>query len=461
MKRRPLLHALAVAVSAFAIPLVASAQGSSLARFIRRTRLDNGLDVIVVENTVVPLATVLIAVRNGAFTQDSAEDGLAHLYEHILFRSYHGNPTAFGAEASRLGGRWNGGTSDEVVFYFVVVPSKHVDGAIKLMARLVQDTRFSKGDLKDERPVVLNELARHESDPEEELQRHVARMLWGSSWSRKDVLGDSTSLAGITPEHLKATYARYYVPNNAALIVTGDVTTERVVAQAQHEFRAWQAGPDPFADRPIPPVATHKASTALLFAHDVSNVTIRVALQGPSVGADTAATYAADVLFDILNEPGSAFQRRLVDNGPFQSVHGSYLTLDHTGPIEIVGETTPEQAWPALVALLGELDSLPSLEGIDEEDLEFAKQRRHVQRALTLERAAMLAPDLALWWSSAGMDYFLSYDDRMAARSVADLRRFARDYIASRARVIGVLAPPDVTQKFAGWLRPTTQAHTP
>lgn len=441
------------------VPL--NAQQPALARFVHRTTLDNGLDVIVVENRAVPLATVLVAVRNGAFTQDSAEDGLAHLYEHVLFRSYRGNPSAFAAEASWLNGRWNGETSDEVVCYFVVVPSKNLDGAIKLMARLVQDARFSQGDLKEERPVVLDELQRHESDPEAQLERHVARMLWGSSWSRKDVSGDSASLAGITLERLKATYARYYVPNNAALIVTGDVASERVFEDARRRFHEWRRGPDPFADRPIPPTAPRAASTAILLAHDVPDVTIRIALQGPSVGTDTAATYAADVLFDILNDAASDFQRRLADEGPFQSLRASYTTLAHTGPIELVGKTTPGRAWQALLMLLGELDGLPTLEGISAEDVAFAEKRRQVQNSLTLERAAMLAPQLAFWWSSAGMDYFLSYDERMAARSTADLRRFALEYVATRPRVIGVLAPPDVITGLSARLRPATHSAPP
>ena len=90
-----------------------AAQESPLARFIHQTRLDNGLEVIVVENHAVPLATVLVAVRNGAFTQDSAEQGLAHLYEHLLFRSFHGRPDAFGIEVTQLNGVYNGATSHE------------------------------------------------------------------------------------------------------------------------------------------------------------------------------------------------------------------------------------------------------------------------------------------------------------------------------------------------------------
>ncbi|HVH10948.1 MAG TPA: pitrilysin family protein [Gemmatimonadales bacterium] len=427
-------------------------QDSALARPIHRSRLENGLDVIVVASGAVPLATVLVAVRNGAFTQDSAEEGLAHLYEHILFRSYRGDATAFAREASRLHGRWNGATDEEVVYYFVTVPSNNVDDAIELMGQFIQDVRFSKSDLKEELPVVLDELHRDESDPEARLARRVERALWGSSWSRKDVSGDSTSLAGITLERLRATHARYYVPNNAALIVTGDVSYDHVVEQAQRRFRNWKRGPDPFADRLIAPVVARPASTVILLADDVPDVTIRVALPGPGVAADTASTYAADVLFALLDDPASAFQERLVDHGPFQYLEGSYRTRDRTGLIEFVGKTTPEQAEEALTLIVGELDELATLEGVDSGGLGIGKKDRQVQQVLTLERTATLAPQLAFWWGSASMDYYLSYSDRLAARSIVDLRRFARDYVETRPRVIGVLAPPTTIDQLAAWL---------
>src|SRR2546425_11734801 len=93
------------------------AQQATLERRVHQTVLENGLQGIVVENHTVPLATVLVAVRNGAFTQDSADQGLAHLYEHILFHSYRHDPSAFAVEATYLKGRYNGGTGEQVGCY--------------------------------------------------------------------------------------------------------------------------------------------------------------------------------------------------------------------------------------------------------------------------------------------------------------------------------------------------------
>ncbi len=159
------------------------------------------------------------------------------------------------------------------------------------------------------------------------------------------------------------------------------------------------------------------------------------------------------MLFDVFNDPSSAFQRRLVTLGPFQSVSGVYLTLNHTGPIEFRGMTTPENAKKALLALIGELQNLDLLDGVTDDDLAIARKRRQVAGALGRERTASLAPGIAFWWSATGMDYYLTYHDRMATQTADSLRRFARTYVVSTPRVIGVLAAPDVAAEIGDWLR--------
>src|SRR2546423_6918323 len=143
----------------------AAAQQSPLARSIHQTKPDNGLAVVVVETQAVPLATVLVAVRNGAFTQEPAEEGLAHLYEHILFRSYQGDPNAFGRAAARLNAAFNGATSEEVVYFFLMVPSQNVDGAIDLMAGRIPGGRFSQTNLTEGRPRAIKQPPRAPAEP--------------------------------------------------------------------------------------------------------------------------------------------------------------------------------------------------------------------------------------------------------------------------------------------------------
>jgi zinc protease len=420
---------------------------------LRESRLENGLEVVVAEYRNVPLATVLVAVRNGAFTQEPRDEGLAHLYEHLLFRAYPGAPGAFWRAVDDMNGRANGTTSEEVVTYFVEVPSKKVADAVRLLARLVREARFGEGDVKDERPIVLDELERHASDPAAAFERAAGRALWGEAWSRKDVGGDSASLAGLTMARLRDTWTRYYVPNNAALIVTGDVAAEQVVAAAREHFGPWKSGPDPFAERPIPTIPPLKRHQAVVIGrHGVGNVTVQLAWHGPSARRDTAATYAADVLCSLFNAPASAFQRRLVEQGAFAAIGASYRTLDHVGPIVIQGETSAERAEEAVLALLDEVTALDQLDSIGEDDLASARKARALQDALLAERGVWTASLLATWWSSAGLDYYGGYHGRLDAVTPAELAAFARRYIVGKPMIIGVLAPPKVAGRVQAML---------
>lgn len=454
MRRPPRLSpiGLVFALAAAATPS-AAAQRTLADLPVRTSTLENGLQVVVLENPATPLATVLVAVHTGAFTQEPATAGIAHLYEHLLFRSYPGEEGSFWREVSHLNGRANGTTGEEVVTYFIEVPADKVPGAIRILGRLVREARFNDADLAAERPIVLDEIKRLGSEPRSELEASVERALWGADWVRKDVGGDSSSLAGVTVARLRETYARYYVPNNAALIVTGGVTADAVAAAAREHLGGWARGPDPFAAGPVPPPAPLAGARAVVLGRPVRTVSFLVEWQGPGARRDADATYAADVLFDIFNAPTSAFQQRLVDAGPFMSVSASYQTLDHTGPIVVRGRAEPERAAEALLALLDEIGGLDQLGGVGDEDLAMARKAREVHDALLWQHTAQLAPWLAAVWSSAGIDYFTGRRARADAETRADLQQFAQRYLVRKPMVIGIVGPPAVAGQLQDILR--------
>lgn len=420
---------------------------------LHRFELPNGLQIAVVENHAAPIVMVLVAVRAGANTQAPGERGMAHLFEHLLFRSYGYGRVAFGAATVDLEGASNGSTGPESVQYYLLLPAERALGGIELLGHLMRMESFTPREFDDERRIVLDELERLQTDPDRVLARRVARDLWGAAWHSRDMTGDSASLMAITTAQLRAAHARYYVPNNAVLVVTGDVGPEEVLEAARLHFGPWQRGPDPFAAGPPDSVAPLTGSRAVILPRAVPDVTIRIELQGPMVRRDTGATYAADALLEILNDSRSGFQERLLGNGLFQRIALSYTTMNGVGSIAIVGKTTPPAAQPALFALIQQLDSLEFLVSVTDDDLATARQRRAVEDALALEEATTLAPSLADWWASAGLDYYVSYRERLDALGRDDLRRFTQQYIVGQPKVIGVMGPRDAMTQLAEWLR--------
>lgn len=448
-----LAFAAATFMTLVAVPPVL-AQQSPLAKALHRNTLPNGLEVLVVENRRVPLAMVLVAVKTGAFTQAPGEEGIAHLYEHMLFRMYKGDSRAFGRAVGDLNGYSNGWTSTEVVGYYVVVPSERTAKAIELVRDLMRGVRFTREHLDEERRVVRDELSRGASDPERAFARRVAQRLWGAAWHRRDVGGDSASLETITVERLQETFERYYVPNNAAVIVSGDVSAPEVFREVDRRFQDWARGVSLPEEVPPPPLEPLTVTRAVLSIDpDIRDVTVRIDLHGPSLEEDTASTYAADALLAILNEPSSRFQRWLMETGVFQWVGVGYETLRETGPLSFVGKTTADSAERAIGALLSALEHPEYLLDLTEEDLAAARLARELHTALAVEAGAGLALQLASWWASAGIDYYLDYGRRLNGQTSDDLRRFAERYIIGQPKVVGVLGPLPVIERVAEWLR--------
>ena len=179
----------------------------------------------------------------------------------------------------------------------------------------------------------------------------------------------------------------------------------------------------------------------MIVEEGVNAVTVQIQWHGPGASADEAATFAADVYSDVLNQPASRFQRRLVDSGLWQGVVVNYYTLNHVGPITVSGQTTPDKLREALKALDAELAATLEPGYFSAEELEAVKANRAVTTAFGQERASENAHTIAFWWSVIGLDYHLRYIDEMAKQTPEQLQAYARRYIIGRPRIVGVMLP--------------------
>jgi zinc protease len=428
----------------------ARGQRAELEKIIQRKVLANGLEVIVVENHGVPLATIEIDVKNGSFTQSPEYEGLAHMYEHMFFKANSKYPDVnqFWDRASELGAVFNGNTEEERVNYYMTVPAEKLGDAIQLVASAIRAPLFRRDELEQERQVVIGEYDRNESVPYFALDRDMKIKLYPGNYSRKNMIGDRQIILTTTPEKMRVIQNKYYVPNNSVLIVAGDVNPVTVFALAERELGQWSRGADPFVTDPIPAIPALQKSQGIVVEAPVSAVTVQVQWQGPSVGEDPKSTYAADVFSDVLNDPRSQFQQKLVDSGLWQGVLVNYYTLNHTGPITISGQTSPEQLRDALAALYGEVAKFDTPSYFTSDELEAVKAHRAVTSAFDRERSSGFAHTLGFWWCVASLEYYMGYVDYMAQQTIADLRAYARHYIVGKPHIAGVLIAPEARQSL-------------
>ena len=427
-------------------PTLLAQSRAELEKVLRRRTLPNGLEVVVVENHGVPIATLEIDVRNGAFTQTPEYAGLAHMYEHMFFKANKTlpGPDAFTDRAAELGASFNGSTREENVNYFLTLPADSLEGGLRFLAGALREPLFLEEELKREKEVVLGEYDRNEAQPGFTFNQKATELLYPGQFSRKNTIGDRKVIAGVTPAQMRYIQEKYYIPNNSVLIVTGDVNPEQVFALAEKIYGDWQRGPDPFKTDPIPPIPPLTGNKALIVEENINAVAVQIQWQGPSVGKDPAATYAADVFSDVLNSPVSTFQKNLVDTGLWQVIQVNYYTLNQVGPITVGGQTTPEKLRPALAALERELARFTDPTYITPRELEIAKTKRIVEGAFGIEKTSAIASTIGFWWSVADLDYFMGYNDQMAQQRITDLMRYTSTYIAGKPRLTSVLLSPDV-----------------
>jgi len=229
---------------------------------------------------------------------------------------------------------------------------------------------------------------------------------------------------------------RYYVPNNSALVVTGDVQTADIYKMAQEFFGDWpRREKDPFAEFPLvehPPLTKSEGN---VIKQPVTNVLIEIGWQGPSIGKDDAATYAADTFSFIMQQPDSRFQRNLVDTGLVNGVAIGYYTQRNVGPINVIFQTTPDKAKAALKAVYNEIAHFNDKDYYTDEQLDSAKALLEADDLYSREKFDEYAKTLGFWWSSTGIDYFRSYLGNLRRTSRADISRYITTYIQGKPHV--------------------------
>ena len=429
-------------LGALALPLTVGAQSSSIG--VQSKKLANGLEVLVIENHAVPLVTVELDVKNGAYTEGPQFSGLSHLYEHMFFKANRTIPSqeAYLRRLNQLGAQWNGTTSEERVNYYITLGVDSLAAGLQFMEDAIRYPLFNQDELVRERPVVLGEFDRNEANPFFHLTRGADTILWSPGfYTRKTAIGVRSVITSATREKMNTIKDKFYIPNNSALILSGDITPQRGFQLAEQIFGDWPRGANPFlTPAPNPPALTR--SSSVIVEQPVNGSALYMVWQGPSVTADPAATWAADALSTVLANPSSKFQKRLVDSGLTFGVGLNYYTQAHVGPISIFAQTTPDKVLAARKAIMEELTKLGDPDYITEKELKAAQTQLGIQAMYQREQASEYAHTVGFWWAVTGLDYYRDYVANMQKLTRADLASYAKKYIIGKPHVTGLLISP-------------------
>jgi zinc protease len=413
--------------------------------------LQNGFEIIVLEDHSVPLVTIELAARNGSYTEPPELNGLSHLYEHMFFKANRAiaNAEEYLQKIGQLGIAYNGTTREEVVDYYFTTTSPNLRTAMNFMRDAVRYPLFDKGEFEREREVVIGEIDRNESNPFYYLNLEMTNKLFYKYPSRKNALGNRQTVSTATTDMMRLIQSRYYVPNNSALVVTGDVQPEEVFKMAQEFYGDWpRREKDPFVEFPMVEHPPLPKSEGAIVKQPVQNVLIDIGWHGPSIGKDNPGTYAADVFSFILTQPNSRFQRALVDTGLVNGVSIGYYTQRNIGPIQIFAQTTPDKARAAVRAIYNEIAHFNDKDYFTDEQLESAKALLEADDLYSREKLSEYAHTLSFWWASTGLDYFRGYLQNLRRTTRADISRYVTTYIQGKPHVGLALISEEAQQQI-------------
>ncbi len=345
--------------------------------------LANGMKVVVVPNHRVPVVTHMVWYKVGSADEREGESGIAHFLEHLMFKGTKKRaPGEFSKILARNGGRENAFTSTDYTAYHQTVAVDRLELVMEMEADRMTNLVLNAQAVETEKQVVLEERRqRTDNNPGAVLQEQVDAALFLNYPYRRPVIGWEHEIRALNREAVLDFYKRWYAPNNAILVVSGDITAAQLKPLAQKYYGVIPRGPDIARVRPTEP--PQRAARRITYRD------ARVRQPGwsryylaPSLKAgQTQHAYPLEVLSDILGGPTGRLYRALVVDSKIAVSAGSSYGADDLGPGRFVIYASPqpgvsmEKLEESVDAQLAKLFA----DGVTESEASRAKKRMQAQ----------------------------------------------------------------------------------
>jgi zinc protease len=441
MRLRPLLMLLLAAVIWPSGPAAASVFNPE------SFTLANGMQVIVVPNHRVPVVTHMVWYKVGAADEAPGKSGIAHFLEHLMFKGTANRESGeFSKLVARNGGRENAFTSQDYTGYFQTVAVDRLPLVMELEADRMRNLLFEAKEVEPERLVILEERRqRTDVNPRAILREHVNAALFLNHPYRIPVIGWAHEIKTLTIDDLKTFYRRWYAPNNAILVVAGDITAAQLRPLAERFYGTIPSQPMAERIRPQEPPQAASRRVVLRDARVRQPSWSRSYLAPSHRSPDGQHAYALEVLDEIMGGGAtSRMYRGLVVEGKLAVSAGTHYDPDGLGPTRFVIAGSPRPGVPVerLETAMEEEVARLIADGVTETEVARAKQRMRASAVYARDSlgggARMLGAALASGGDIASVE---DWPDRIAAVTVEGVNAAARAVFSKPRSVTALLLP--------------------
>jgi zinc protease len=396
---------------------------------VQHFTLSNGLQVVLVEKHQVPLVQINLVIKSGAVDEPASKTGVASLVAGMLTDGAGSRDAlAFADAVDYLGASLDGECGLHTSSLSLHTLVSKMDSALALMADAALRPAFLPTELERERKQRLNQLISWRTEARVQASIMFARTLYGNEHPYgRTALASEQAINSISTDDLRAFHHAYYRPNNAALVVVGDVTEAIVKPQLERTFGGWQQGP--ITPKPLPPVTqVHQRTITLVDKPGAAQSDIRIGCIGvPRVTDDY---YAIVVMNTIL---GGSFTSRLNQNlreehGYTYGASSRFDFRKSAGPFLAASAVHTAKTDSALLQFFKELEGMR--QPIPQEDVDRAKN--YVALGFpgdfqTVGSIAAMIEDMVIY--GLPDDYYGSYIGNILAVTKADVERVAKKYL--------------------------------
>lgn len=399
---------------------------------VQRRTLSNGLEVWLVERPGVPLVTMNLIVDAGALADPADRPGLASLTAEMLTegtRTRTAEQIADEVEFLAMSIGASAGLDVSSVSLSTLV--RNLDAALAIFADVVANPAFPEREWPRVRDERLVSLRRSQDQPATIATEELARRVYGESHPLgRRIQGTAASVRATTPDALREFHRIYYRPNNAHIVVVGDVRAERVVQQLEAAFTGWTRAHVPPVGLPAEPAAGMATRVFLLDRPGAAQSQIRIGHVGV---ARAHADYFPLLVMNTLL--GGQFTSRInlnlrEDKGYTYGARSGFNMGRLAGPFVAQAGVESSVTKESIVEFMRELEEIRNARPATEEEVEFARTSIIRREPLTLETNGQIANrirDLILF--GLPLDYFDEYNQRVAAVTRDDVNRVARQYL--------------------------------
>ncbi|HET8942728.1 MAG TPA: pitrilysin family protein [Rudaea sp.] len=413
-------------------PVPAAAAASD----VLRATLDNGLRVVIVRDTLAPMVTTQITYLAGGYQTPKGYPGTAHALEHMMFRDSKGmTGSQLNEMTGKMGGQNNAFTTNDATQYYFVTPASYLDILLNIEATRMRGALLTDKDWGLEKGAIEQEVSRDISQPSYLAFEKAERVLYAGTGYEEDPLGTRPSFDKTTSKILRKFYNDWYVPNNAILVIVGDVDQQSTLAEVKKLFGNIPRSATPKAITPtLEPV---KAQT---IASTTPEGTGSVWFMYRMPGQTSKDNAAAQILMDALNNARSDLSE-LAAQGKVLSAEAGVQPFSYGG-IGIVDVGFPKGG-DAKMAQQHLEDVMAKLlkDGVPADLVDAAKRSELASFEFNKNSAVTQASawSQALAWQ--GLDSPAQAEEQLRNVTVDDVNRVAREYLKPDQRVTVVMTP--------------------